>query len=104
MKEEEIYNWIFKILIPSIVGAGINVAIVARKKTMSVFNIISSFGIGIGFAYLCSDFVSHHFNEDIVSIVIGAIAMSGEKIGSWIIFKLDLDEVLRTIFEKYYKK
>ena len=94
-------NWLIKFLIPALVGVSINLAINSRKKTMSVFNIITSAIVGIGVAWLLSGIVFHYFDEIWQAPMIAAAAISGEKIANWVIFKFNLDRLIDVLIDWY---
>lgn len=96
-------NLSVKVLIPAIVGVGINIAITSRKKTMSVFNIIMSLIVGVGMAWLLSGVVLKTVPEVWQSPVIGLIAISGEKIANWIINKFNIDKFIELLIDWYRK-
>lgn len=100
---ESLKNLIIKILIPAIVGVGINIAITSRKKTMSVFNIILSLFVGVGVAWLLSGVVLNNFSEVWQPPLIALIAISGEKIATWTIFKLNVDKLIEILIDWYRK-
>lgn len=100
---ESFRNLIVKILIPAIVGVGINLAVTSRKKTLSVFNIFMSLMAGVGVAWLLSDVVLHLVKNEWQSPVIGLIAISGEKIANWVINKLSIDRVIESFIDWYRK-
>lgn len=102
--EKEVRNLLVKVLIPAIVAVSIKIAITMRKNKMTVFNIIASFIVGVGSAYLFSGFILGHFSDEYVPLMIALVTISGEKIGNWILYKFNVDSLIETIIEKYYKK
>lgn len=100
---EGLKNLVVKILIPAIVGVGINIAVTSRKKTMSVINIIMSLFVGVGTAWLLSGVVLHNVSEMWQPPVIALLAISGEKIANWIIYKWNVDKFIESLIEWYRK-
>lgn len=100
---EDLKNLIVKILIPAIVGVGINIAVTSRKKTISVFNIVISLVLGVGVAWLLSGVVLNNVSEVWQPPVIALLAISGEKIANWIIYKLNVDKLIETLIDWYRK-
>lgn len=96
-------NLVVKILIPAFVGVGINIAVTSRKKTMSVINIIGSLFIGVSVAWLLSGLVLNNFSEIWQPPLIALIAISGEKIASWIIYKWNVDKLIESLIDWYRK-
>ena len=96
-------------LIAAIIGSGIGLAVKKlshHKITLSTA--ILSFCIGIGLAYLLHNPVQVYISETWQTFFVGAIAITGEKIGYYLVFKLKVDKVLDAFFEgiitKYKKK
>lgn len=55
------------------------------------FDIFLSMIIGVGGAYISSDYVQHNISREYISIVIAVIAITAEKIGEFLIYKLNVD-------------
>lgn len=90
---EEIWNWIFKILLPTIVALIISISIQLKNKTANVTGILLSIITGLGCSYLSGDWVIHHVSSDYTSLLIGTIAIGGEKVGYWLIYKFKFDVI-----------
>ncbi len=88
---EELRSLLVKVIIPSIVAVSIKIAIASRKNQITVFNVVTSFVIGVGVAYLSSGLIISSFSDDWVPLMIALVTISGDKIGSWIIYKLNID-------------
>lgn len=99
----ELKNLVVKILIPAIVGVGINIAVTSRKKTMSIFNIITSLIVGVSVAWLMSGVVLNNVSEVWQPPVIALLAISGEKIANWVIYKWNVDKIIESLIEWYRK-
>lgn len=97
-------NLFVKILIPALVAVSIKIAITSRKSRMSVFAIISSIVVGVGSAYLFSGLVQSTFSEEVQPLVTALIAISGDKIAGWLIYRFNVDSFIQTLVEKYYRK
>lgn len=106
MKEisQELENLFVKVLIPALVAISIKIAIAGRKKGMSVLNVVTSIVIGVGFAYLFSGIVMSSFSDDYIPLVIALVTITGEKIGNWVIYKLNIDLFVEAFIEKFYRK
>lgn len=102
--EESIRILFVKVLIPALVAVSIKLAITGRKKSISVFSVFTSIITGVGFAYLFSPIILNRISEDYIPLMIALVSISGEKIGTWLIFKLNLDTLIEALIEKYYKK
>jgi len=97
---DDLKSWSLKILIPALVAVSIKLAVMAKIKTVSWFNVITSFITGIGSAYLASDWVLDTFSVHFIPIAIAIITISGEKIGYWAVYKFNVESVLETIVDK----
>lgn len=96
-------NVVVKVIIPGLVGVSINLAYQARKKTMSVFNLITSVVIGIGVAWIASPWVFSTVSEEYRGAMIAMIALGGDKFANWMIVKLDIDRLVN-LFIDWYRK
>ena len=86
----------------------IKLALETRKGKVSVFNAITSVVIGVGCAYLSSNWVMSYFDDGKIPIVIACITIVGEKIAYWLIYKFDFDVVgdsfINYLIDKYKNK
>lgn len=101
---EDTKVWIVKILLPSLVALSIKLAIQSKRESVTWFKIIISFITGIGSAYLSSDLVISTISHSYVPIAIAIITISGEKIGYWLVYKMDVESILETFLQKLKKK
>lgn len=100
---DEVQTWVHKIIIPALVAVSIKLAIQAGQKKLTIFQVVASFITGVGSAYLCGSYVMAHISNDWLPIVISVIAISGEKIGYYVIYKLNVEGLL-DILIKIFKK
>lgn len=100
----ELKNLLVKIFIPALTAVSMKIAIDSRKKTITIFNIITSVIVGVGMAYLFSGVILSTFSDDMMPLMVGLVAISGEKIGNWLIYKFNIDTFIEALIEKYYKK
>jgi hypothetical protein len=100
--EQDLKTWLVKILLPSLVAISIKLAVQA-KKGISWFNVITSFITGIGSTYLFSGLVVDTVADKYLPVAIGIIAISGEKIGLWLVYKLNVESLIVGIVEKLKK-
>ncbi len=101
---EDLKTWIVKILLPSLVAVSIKLAVQSKRETISWFSVISSFVIGVGAAYISSDWVMETFDHKYVSIAIAFIAISGEQIGVWCVYTFKVESILEGVLERWKKK
>lgn len=96
----EILQFIMKIIIPALFGVGIKIAIEMKKdKTkVSFLNVCLSMFIGVAGAYLSSGLIEKTFSYEYHSIAIAFIAIISDKIAEYVIYKLDIDTFLTAFF------
>lgn len=70
-----------------------------KNGKISFFNIILSYIVGVGFAFLSGAVIHEHFSPGMSNIIIGIVAISGEKIGNWFVFTLKIDYLLTKMFD-----
>jgi hypothetical protein len=99
----EVKTWVLKPLIWAMVAISIKLAVQSRKNKVTFAIAISSFITGIGSAYLFSDYVSSSFSQDIQPLVIGVIAISGEKIGEYVLYRISFNSFIDLLI-KIFKK
>lgn len=97
---DELRELIVKILIPSLIGISIKLALKIREGRLSFFNACTSVVIGIGFAYLFGGIVLSYFSERWAPAIIAAITMTGEKIAYWVIYRFDFDVIGDAFIER----
>jgi len=97
--QSELYIFFTKIIIPAFVAVGVKVAIEMKtnKVKTSIFNVILSIIIGVGGAYLTSGIIQKECSIETVPAVVALVAIMSEKIGQWIIYKLNLDNFLTAL-------
>jgi hypothetical protein len=100
----EIYIFISKIIFPAFLAVGVKLAIEMRKNKakISLLNISLSMIIGVGGAYIFSGLVQKNCDDEYIPMVIALIAMTAEKIGEFIIYKLNIDKVLTSLVDTFF--
>ena len=90
-----------EILFTAFLAVGVKIAIEMKrtKSKISIFNIVLSMIIGVGTAYLSSGLVIKYFRNEWLAIVIAIIAILSEKIGEFLIYKLNVDIFLSAIID-----
>lgn len=84
---EEVKALVLKTIIPGLIAVSIKLAIQAKQAKVTWVQIIVSFITGIGFAYLFADYVNETFSHPWQPMVTAMVAISGEKIGYWLVYK-----------------
>jgi len=96
---EELKIFFFKIIIPALVAVSVKLAIEGQRTKMNTFNVLSSFVIGVGVAYLSGDLVLAAARSEAVSPIVAIIALAAEKIASFILFKFRIDKAMLSVLE-----
>lgn len=102
--DEEVKAFIFKIIVPALVAVGVKLAVMAKHNKITWFQAISSSVSGIGAAYLSGPLVMQYTTPNSLPLVIAAIAISGEKIGHYFIYKLHVEDIFRGLIDKFLPK
>lgn len=102
--DNEIYIFITKIIFPAFLAVGVKLAIEMKKnKTkISFFNIALSMLIGVGGAYISSGLVQKNCDPEFIPVVIALIAITSEKIGEFLIYKMNVDLFLTAILDTFF--
>lgn len=101
--QNEFYIFLTKIIFPAFLAVGVKIAIELKRNNfkISFFNVCLSMVIGVGGAYISSDYVVNHFAKDYISVVIALIAITSEKIGEFLIYKLNVDLFLTALTDSF---
>lgn len=102
--DEEVKAFIFKIIVPALVAVGVKLAVMAKQNKITWFQAISSSVSGIGAAYLSGPLVMQYTSPNSLPLVIAAIAISGEKIGHYFIYRLHVEDLFRGLIDKFLPK
>jgi hypothetical protein len=97
----DFYQFITKILIPAFVGISLKLAVQMKKTKLSFLNVSLSFITGICVAWMFSNPVKMYVPQDYQSICIAIIAISGEKIGDFLVYKFRVDDFLAAILDAF---
>lgn len=100
---QDFKTWLIKIILPALVAISIKLA-VQSKKGITWFTVITSFVTGAGCAYLFGPPVLSYINESWQTVTIAIIAISGEKIGLWLVYRFNVENLMTGLFEKVIKK
>ena len=97
---EELSTFFFKIFIPAFIAISVKVATQVKQEKMNFSRILISFIAGMGCAYFVFPFVE----GDWTPLIVGVVAMSGEKIAEFIIYKWDIDKVIKNLLSNWISK
>lgn len=97
----EINAFFVKIILPAMVGISIKLAVQVKREKMTFFRVVLSFITGIGCVYFAYPFVETIENKRIIPALLGIVAMSGEKITEFIIYKWNIDYFLTSLINAF---
>ncbi len=102
---EDIKVWLIKtVVLPSLIAVSIKLAIQSKRERITWFNVITSFITGIGSAYICTPLVISTIPNEYISIAIAIIAISGEKIGFYLVYKMNVQNIIEGLLERLKNK
>ena len=96
---EDIWQVISKVIIPALVAVSVGIAVKMKQKRISILSAVTSYVIGVGFAFIFGFVIIEGVQEQWVPILIGTIAITGEKVGYWLIFKFKFDTLGDALIE-----
>jgi hypothetical protein len=89
-----------KILLPALMGLSVKLAILSRKENVTIKQIVISFICGIGSAYLFAPWIMDEVAEHWQPLAIAIITISGEKIGSYALYKVNAERFIEFFIPK----
>lgn len=93
---DEFYKFLVKILAPAVIAISIKIATQIKNEQMTFSRVIISFIVGIGCAYFVYPFID---DGRWTPLIVGVVAMSGEKITEYLIYKWDVDKAISMILK-----
>ena len=96
----ELKALLIKTMLPALMGISIKLAILSRKENITVKQIIISFVCGIGAAYLSAPLILDTVSDHWQPMAIAVMTISGEKIGSYILFRLNVERIFDFLTRK----
>jgi hypothetical protein len=96
---DDVKTFLLKIILPALVAVSIKLAIQSQRTKMSVFNIMGSFVVGVGIAYLTGGLILSSVSAEYVPLIIGVVTLTGEKIAYWILYSLKVDKFALSLME-----
>lgn len=101
---QQTWSVVTKTVLPALIAVSVGIAVKMQKKRITVLNAIGSYVIGVGFAFICGFWIHENFSQGTATLLIGAVAITSEKIGHWIMFKLEVDGLLGDAMDWVRKK
>jgi len=96
---EELWNFIVKILPFALAGLAVSIGVQIKNKTASLINVCLSIIIGISCAWITGAFINKHFSDSTAPIIIAVVTIAGEKVGYWLVYKFNFEEIGQALVE-----
>lgn len=93
----QVLQVITKTIFPAIVAVSVGIAVRMQKKKVTFLSAICSFVSGCGLAYICGFYIENNYRDDIRPILIAAVAILGDKLILYLIYKFKLDDISKII-------
>jgi hypothetical protein len=93
-----------KTIFPAIVAVSVGIAVRMQQKKVTLLSAVCSFVSGCGLAYITGFYIENNYPEDIRPILIGAIAILGDRFILWLIYKFEIDAFMETIMQLFFNK
>jgi hypothetical protein len=101
---EEIKSWIVKPLIWAMMAISVKLAVQSKRQKITVGIVITSFLAGIGSAWIFADYVILNYSHQYQPMIIAVIAISGEKIVEYILYKVNFQALLDALMKIFNSK
>ena len=90
---------LFKIIIPTLVTISVKLALQHQKQKVTIFQAFVSLAAGMWAAYIFGDYVMSTFDHKWQPLIIAVVAMSGEKIGYYIMYKVNANSIIEFLLK-----
>lgn len=97
--KNEIYNFIFKALIPALVAVSLGLAVKAKTQRLTMKRVFISYITGVGVSYFAYPLIGYQYFGDFYGAVIGVIALTSEKIMEFLLFRFNVDLFLGSLID-----
>jgi hypothetical protein len=101
---EEIKSWIVKPLIWAMLAISVKLAVQSKRERITLGIVITSFLAGIGSAWIFADYVILNYSHQYQPMIIAVIAISGEKIVEYILYKVNFQALLDALMKIFNSK
>lgn len=99
----QVIQIITKTIFPAVVAVSVGIAVRMQKKKVTFLSAVCSFISGCGLAYLTGFYIENNYSEDLRPIIIGAVAILGDRLVLWLIYKFELNDI-GDIIKNFLKK
>ena len=100
----ELSAFFFKIFIPAFVAIAIKTAIQVKKEKMNLTRVLISFVAGVGCAYFVYPFIENSVSNSYKPLLVGVVAISGEKIAEYFVYKFKIDKFLSAFIDSFFER
>ena len=100
---EELWHLIQKTIIPAFIAVTVSIAIQMKHRKMTIISGVLAYVIGVGMAFIFGQEIHEHLDSGAATIMIGTIAITGEKIGYWLIFRFKFDQIGESLIKALKK-
>lgn len=101
---DEIKSWVFKPLVWAMMAVSVKLAVQSKKEKLTVGIVLTSFLAGVGSAWLFADYVTMNYEHQYQPLIIAMIAISGEKIVEYILYKINFQALLDSLIKIFNSK
>jgi hypothetical protein len=101
---EEIKSWIVKPLIWAMLAISVKLAVQSKREKITIGIVITSFLAGIGSAWIFADYVLMNYSHQYQPMIIAIIAISGEKIVEYILYKVNFQALIDALMKIFNSK
>lgn len=100
----EIKTWLLKPLVWAIMAVSVKLAVQSKKEKLTIGIVLTAFAAGVGSAYLFSDYVAYNYSHEYQPLIIGIIAISGDKIVEYLLYKVNFQALLDSLMKIFNSK
>ena len=101
---EEVKSWLVKPLIWAMMAVSVKLAVQSKRQKITIGIVITSFLAGIGSAWIFADYVLINYSHQYQPMIIAVIAISGEKIVEYILYKVNFQALLDALMKIFNSK
>jgi hypothetical protein len=101
---DEFKSWILKPLVWAMLAISVKLAVQSKREKITIGIVITSFLAGVGSAWLFADYVTLNYEHQYQPLIIAMIAISGEKIVEYVLYKINFQALLDLIFKIFNHK
>jgi hypothetical protein len=101
---EEVKSWIVKPLIWAMLAISVKLAVQSKREKITIGIVITSFLAGIGSAWIFADYVLMNYSHQYQPMIIAIIAISGEKIVEYILYKVNFQALIDALIKIFNSK